>query len=170
MERDAVAGGDDTATPASLAVRIAGLGPDEYVVIGEVAEAAARLWAGSTRVTRLFGERRDHILATRPAMSEHFADIIETVRDPDEIHRYPGNPRSATLWRLVDPTHYVQVAVYISEDAALTNTVITAIYTRAKEIVKRRNQGLEVWRRPGGEEHGSGGTAGPHISFARWLA
>lgn len=80
-------------------------------------------------------------------MASLYAEIIAAVRDPDEIHRYPGNPRSATLWRLVDPTHYIQVAVFMREHPALDNSVITAIYSRAREIVKRRNQGLLVWER-----------------------
>ena len=135
-----------------IAADIAAMGYGDECLIGLMGTAAVRIWGARSRLTVLTAERRDHYLAKRPEMARYHADVVRVVRDPDEIHSYPGNLRSATCWRKVDNDHDVYVAVFMSETDERKNSVITAVYARAKEFERRRHMGLSVWTRGDDEE------------------
>lgn len=130
--------------------------PDDGVTeIGQLPATVARFWPGlTTMIVVVTGERRSHYRAGRRdyfesqgALAEFERQLIQTIRDPDEIHRNEVQPLTAVLWRRVSPERHMRVVVALTNTAGLSNSVITAWRPNVRKYRKAQLAERLLWRR-----------------------
>jgi hypothetical protein len=131
-------------------------------VVGELPNAALAAWPEAvTRRVVVTGERRVHYLERHPEVAGDEGVLGQLIVDPDEIHRYKGDPRVANLYRRIDGDRWWMAGVLISARGGLQNSILSFRRANRLEIERGRKQGRLLW-----EKQPPGGSAGSRIPLA----
>lgn len=141
-------------TPEHIANVLARLrDPDggEVVPVGEV-QAAIFDVGWPDRVTNecvIIKERRRHYLRQHPDLDPdlHEPLLIRALHLPDEVHRNARDGSIAIIYQTLSgtETHCLRIALWISHEADLKNSVHSMRIARRKEMRFGREAGRRVW-------------------------
>lgn len=92
------------------------------------------------------GERYHHFIERHPSMAGAEASVILTLLDPEEIHRNKKDGRIAILHRRLGERTHARVALWLSDNPELHNSVHSARKAWDREIRQGRTGGRLVWR------------------------
>ena len=92
------------------------------------------------------GERYHHYIERHPNMAGAEASVILTLLEPDEIHRNKKDDRIAILSRRLGERTHTRIALWLSDNPELHNSVHSARKAWDREIRQGRNGGRMVWK------------------------
>jgi hypothetical protein len=133
-----------------IAQRVRSLKHDEIAELGRLPLGVRHHWINlkSDRliITR---ERRDHLFSSHSETRDLLRSVLETVLDPDEIHRNKSDVEMAIFWRSLDEEkrYHMRAAVWLPVRDGLAASVISARKTRREDFVREERQGRLIWKR-----------------------
>lgn len=145
---------DETVSPEWIATCLGLLrapSGSQVVVIGNLPPDAYDVgWpARVTGECVLIKERRRHYLAQHPEMDPAFHEplLIRAIHRPDEVHRNVRDESIAIIYQSIagNETHCLRIALWISDDPELKNSVHSMRVARRKEVLAGREAGRKVW-------------------------
>lgn len=97
----------------------------------------------------LIKERRRHYLEQHPDLNPDVCEplLIRAIRWPDEVHRNVRDRTIAIIYQSLPglETPSLRIAMWISDDPELRNSVHSMRLARSKEILAGREAGRKVW-------------------------
>ncbi len=129
--------------------RLKGLRHDDVVEIGRLASGVWRKVSGVTRQVVVTRERRRHYLERHPEVRELEGLLWDAIHYPYEVHRNKRDPQMIIIYVPVDGERFLRVALWISDNEKLMNSVLSARMARMKEVEKGRKEKRVVYRRRG---------------------
>ena len=138
---------DDADSRRAWLRRLEELGELDVLVVGALHEDIVRLWTPSVTdncEVVLTGKQRTHYLSRHPEMAEVEAWLVETVWFPDVVHRNRYDTAMAILYKRVNETRYVRVAVLMQMQSSPRRHSILS-YRLAGEREIERNKVRQVW-------------------------
>ena len=133
-----------------LVERARHLQPEEIVQVGLLPVAIELFWPDLvTRQVAITGERLLHLYDHHPETEPYLAIVLQTMLDPDEIHRNQTDDEMAIFWKEMpfDSTHLMRAAIWITNRQGLFCSVMSARRTRRKDFEREMRRGRLVWKR-----------------------
>lgn len=147
---------DETVSPEWIATCLGLLrepAGSQVVVIGNLPPDPFDVgWPG--RVTGecvLIKERRRHYLEQHSDLDPNVHEplLLRAIHRPDEVHRNVRDQSIAIIYQSMIgigiETHYLRIALWISDDPELKNSVHSMRIARRKEVLAGRGAGRKVW-------------------------
>jgi hypothetical protein len=120
-------------------------GPD-VIHAGSLPAGCLAHWASrATDEAVITRNRRDHYLANHPEIVDIERALLLAVRFPNEIHVNKNDPSMAIVYRRLDESHWIRVALLTSRHSHLKNSVISCRIAGFEEILEGRRSGRRVW-------------------------
>lgn len=95
----------------------------------------------------LTGERRFHYLERHPETGEFESRLTSVIRFPDEVYRNKSDLAIALFYQYSHDEYWMRAVVWISEDRAKQNSIMSFRFAKENEIARDREERLCVWRR-----------------------
>jgi hypothetical protein len=128
--------------------RFESLGIDDVMEVGALPAAIRRHWPTiRSDLLVITGERKAHFLQGHEDMQELSRELLQTLLDPDEIHRNKNDPETAIFWRSITGGYYLRVVVSLAHIEGIRNSAITAWRSRSQDFRRESRQGRKVWER-----------------------
>ena len=118
-----------------------------FVYIGNIPSESLATWPN--RVTDrviITAERRIHYLERHPEVEDLEYDLLEAIRNPEELHLYPRDRTIANIYRQIDLRHDIVASVLISHEHGIMNSVMTARISRRRDRESGLRRGTLLWR------------------------
>jgi hypothetical protein len=132
----------------TLVLELRSMSDHEVLYLGDVDLGICHFWPGfTTQRLVVIGERRTHILTSHPELAGHEESIVRTLLDPEEVHRNKVDERIAILYRELPAGLWMRLPVWISNRDDRDNSLLSARFTKLKEVEHGRAAGRLVWRK-----------------------
>jgi SPP1 gp7 family putative phage head morphogenesis protein len=118
-----------------------------FLSLGNINPDILENWDYLTGETILTDERAKHILNRHPDMQGYQNKISQIILNPTFVHRNTRDKSMAIFYYEFNDKKYLRVAVWISDNAELKNSIHSMRMARNKEIENGRKAGREVWKK-----------------------
>jgi len=118
----------------------------EVIRIGNIPIGCLAYWSvRSTDEVLITRERRIHYLANHPEMHQIEYHLVSGIADPDEIHINKSDSNIAIVYARLRETHWLRIAIIVSQNLDLKNSVVSCRLARSKEVLEGRKANRLVW-------------------------
>lgn len=95
------------------------------------------------------GERLGHLYGNHSETRQLLRSVIETMLDPDEIHRNKEDPDIAIFWKVLEGEggFRMRAAVLVRPTGPVDASVLSARRTRRKDYEREGRQNRKVWEK-----------------------
>jgi len=91
--------------------------------------------------------RRTHYLDRHPEIIADEPMLLDTLLDPDEVHRNVTDSDIAILYRRIDCKHFLRAPIWISDRNDRQNSLLSLRRAGLGEVEDGRRKGRQVWKK-----------------------